>query len=107
MNALKTLHGSIITPICERLADHYCTIKITYRADQAHVSFSEWEGGLLEIAVLHYRDHYGSNSGPHCYLRRYSYTDRRGANCENLLTNGTPEQLYAAINKLIAERKQP
>lgn len=103
MNALKTLHGEIMTRVCERLADHYCTIKITYMADEAHVSFTEWKGGLLEISVIHYRDHYGSYSGPHCYLRHY--TDRRGASYENLLTNGTPEQLEAAIDKLIEGKK--
>jgi hypothetical protein len=106
MNAMKTLHGEIMTRVYERLADCYHVSKVTHEVEEANAKFTEREGegeGWLEMTIYNY---YGRGK-LQCYLRRYSYTDRRGANCENLLTNGTPEQLYAAINKLIAERKQP
>ncbi|WP_455001556.1 hypothetical protein [Cardiobacterium hominis] len=96
MNALKTLHGEIMTRVCERLADCYHVSKVTYEAEEANAKFTEKEGeGWLEMTIY---AHYGREK-LQCYLSRYG--TRRGGDYKNLLTNGTPEQLYAAINKLI------
>ena len=46
---------------------------------------------------------YSNRGNLKCYLSRYG--NRRGGDYKSLLTNGTPEQLCAAINKLIEGKK--
>lgn len=99
MNALKTLHGSIATRHYERLADYYHTSKISYEAEEVFAKFKEREGGWVELSILHYYN----NGELRCFLRRY--TDRRGTNSETLLAEGSPEDLEAAIDKLIEGKK--
>lgn len=100
MNALKTLHGEIMTRVCEHLADCYHVSKVTYEAEEAKAKFTEQEGeGWVEMTIHNY-----SNRGNlKCYLSRYG--NRRGGDYKSLLTNGTPEQLCAAIDKLIEGKK--
>ncbi|WP_048716052.1 hypothetical protein [Cardiobacterium hominis] len=96
MNALKTLHGEIATRAYERLADHYDISEITYRAEEAEADFINPEG-WLQMTVLNY----SSDDKPSCYLFLNHYNKQHGDNYERILAEGTPEQLYAAINKLI------
>ena len=100
MNALKTLHGEIMTRVCEHLADCYHVSKVTYEAEEANAKFKEQRGeGWLEMAI----HNYGNRGNLKCYLSRYG--NRRGGDYKSLLSGGTPEQLYAAINKLIEGKK--
>ena len=100
MNALKTLHGEIMTRVCERLADCYHVSKVTYEAEEAKAKFKEQRGeGWLEMTI----HNYGNRGNLKCYLSRYG--NRRGGDYKSLLSGGTPEQLYAAINKLIEGKK--
>nr|DAG02331.1 MAG TPA: hypothetical protein [Myoviridae sp. ctRci5] len=98
MNALKTLHGEIATRAYERLADHYAKSEITYRTEETEAAFYQPEG-WLDMSILHYCND-GKSS---CFL--YLYTDQSNFYREIILSKGTPEQLEAAINKLIEGKK--
>lgn len=102
MNALKTLHSEIMTRVCKRLADIYHVSKVVYEVGEANAKFKEQRGeGWLEMTIYNY----GNRGNLKCYLSRYG--NRRGGDYKSLLSGGTTEHLYAAINKLIAEREQP
>ena len=102
MNALKTLHGEAMTRICEHLAGHYHVIRVAYGVEKVEARFDETEGdGWVEIDI---HSHYGRGN-LQCYLNRYG--NRRGGDYKSLLSGGTPEQLYAAINKLIEGKHEP
>lgn len=100
MNALKTLHGEIMTRVCERLSEKYHIIKVAYDAEKTEARFDEMEGDAWVEMAIH--NHYGRGN-LQCYLNRYG--NRRGGDYKSLLSGGTPEQLYAAINKLIEGKK--
>ncbi|WP_281839921.1 hypothetical protein [Cardiobacterium hominis] len=101
MNLMKTAHGELITMLIGKLAETYGEhLEAIYRKHEAYLKFGDEKERLI-VSVLYCQGLY------ECGLSRSRTVEKSGYwhNWESLLIQVSPEELEAAIDQLIAERK--